>query len=228
MNNINMINCKLNISIDDVNPKPGWRILGEPVQTYLERLWNNYGAKTTLFIPANHHGDALITEHESWITELSSLPYIEIGAHGYYHKTDNPNSWGECEFGELTSEIQIQQRIVSIFKAWESVNIRPKIWKSPGWLTSRESSKQLSEWFDIAVIHPQHNHNLLWKCKTITATDYFPPNSFPGMDCNIFILSHIFGRHDNVWNENFHNWVCQVIEQLKTNTQLEYCFIKEF
>lgn len=220
--------CKLNISIDDVNPKKGWRILGEPTENYLQKLWDKFGAKTTLFIPTNHHGDALLTDHKSWIEELKSIPYIELAAHGHYHNTKNPAGWGECEFGELESEEEIRQRIFTMMDTWNTVGVRPKVWKSPGWLTSRNSSKQLETWFDIAVIHPQHNHNLMWSCKTINATDYFPPNAFPRMDCNIFILSHIFGKHDNAWNENFYRWVSAVLEQMQTNSNLECCFIKDF
>ena len=88
---------KLNISIDDVNPKKGWRILGEPTEDYLRKLYDTFGAKTTLFIPSNHHGDSPISEHQGWIDELRSLPYIELAAHGHYHNTTNSLAWGECD-----------------------------------------------------------------------------------------------------------------------------------
>lgn len=218
---------KLNISIDDVNPKKSWRILGEPTEKYLEKLYDDYGALTTLFVPSNHHGNADISDNEEWIHELDSLPFIELAAHGHFHNASEP--WGECEFGELQDPKAISDRLGLINRAWDSVGYYPRIWKSPGWLTSRASAERISNWFDMAVVHPHHNNNLKWGIPTINATDYFPPNNFPvGQDVNIFILSHIYGRHDNTWNENFYNWVCQVLNQLKESTQLEYCFIKEF
>lgn len=219
---------KLNISIDDVNPKPGWRIIGEPVQKYLEDLHKQYGVKVTLFIPANHHGDAQLSKNKSWIQELRDLKFIEFGAHGYYHNTKDSNKWGECEFGELSSKHEISWRIHSLINEWNSCDILPKVWKSPGWLTSRESVAALGSWFKYAVIHPQHNHNLMWQCQTINASDFFPPNSFPSMDCNMFILSHIHGRHDNVWNENFFNHVQNVLNHINsTSIIMEHSFIKD-
>ena len=218
--------CKINLSIDDVNPKAGWGIIGTPVQKYLDQLNKDYGVKTTLFIPANHHGNARLSENKGWINELKSLKYLEFGAHGYYHSTNEPNKWGECEFGELTDSAEISTRIELMMREWNTVGYAPKVWKSPGWLTSRQSVKHLSEWFHTAVIHPQHNHNLMWKIPTITATDF--SSGFPNMDCNMFILSHIHGKHDNVWNENFYNWIRATLDVVIKNIPTEMCFINEF
>lgn len=217
---------KLNISIDDVNPKKGWRIIGEPTQKYLEQLHEHFGCKTTLFIPTNHHGNASISENKSWLKELADLKFIEFGAHGHYHKTDDPGTWGECEFGELDNPNQILNRIQMIMRCWNDCDLNPKVWKSPGWLTSREAVNQLSTWFPYAVVHPQHNHNLMWKNKVINATDY--SKGLPSMDCNIFILTHIFGNHDNTWNDNFYNWVYESLEIITKNIPTEMSFIKEF
>jgi hypothetical protein len=222
---------KLNLSIDDVNPKVGFRIIGEPVQKYLEDLHRQFGLLVTLFIPANHHGDALISDNKSWIQELNDLKFIEFGAHGYYHNTEDPSRWGECEFGELTDEFIIHERIQHISYAWNnSLGYLPHVWKSPGWLTSRNSCLALSIEFNCAVVHPIHNHNLSWNCKTIIAQDYLNSNSFPAMDSNIFILSHIHGKHDNVWNLNFYHWVQKILEQLDNQLpsgSLEMSFIKD-
>lgn len=220
---------KLNLSIDDVNPKPGWRIIGEPVQKYLEDLNKQFGLKVTLFIPANHHGNANIEENKSWLDELKGLGFIEFGAHGYYHNTSNPTSWGECEFGELTDDLILYERLQQISYAWgNSIGELPKIWKSPGWLTSRASCELLSSRFDIAVIHPVHNHNLLWKCKTINTQDYIGSSNLPGMDSNLFILSHIHGKHDNVWNINFNDYVHKVLNLICSNRITEMCYVHEF
>lgn len=219
---------KLNISIDDVNPKKGWRILGEPTEDYLRKLYDTFGAKTTLFIPSNHHGDSPISEHQGWIDELRSLPYIELAAHGHYHNTTNSLAWGECEFAEINSIESAKTRIQLLLQEWMGVNYIPHVWKSPGWLASRQSVQVLDQYFKYAVIHPQHNQNLMWKCKVINSTDYFPPNSFPGTSTNLFILSHIHGKHDNTWNENFYSYTNTLLTQLHEHITLKHVFIKEF
>ena len=226
MNNLQEL-YKINISIDDVNPKKMYRIIGEPTEKYLSQLHNEFGVKISLFIPANHHGDARLSENKEWINELKSLPYIEFGAHGYYHNTSDQNIWGECEFAEQNSPSQISELVYQIKQEWWQCDLTPKIWKSPGWLTSRNSANILGESFDIAVIHPTHNNNLLWPCRTINVTDYFPPNQFPGMGANLFIFSHIHGRHDNAWNENFFNYCRNLIGQLSNGVKLEHSFIKD-
>ena len=220
--------CKINISIDDVNPKPGWRIIGEPTQKYLEQLNKDFGSRVTLFIPANHHGNAELSENKSWINELKEWDFIEFGAHGYYHDTSNRNLMGECEFAAI-DDADVYERLQMISYSWlNSLGKLPKVWKSPGWLTSRQSANLISSEYDIAVVHPIHNHNLLWSCSTINATDYSPPNNFPGMDCNIFILSHIHGKHDNAWSDSFYNYVRRTLEVLKTNiSNTEMCFIQD-
>ncbi len=217
---------KLNISIDDVNPKKGWRIIGEPTEKYLEQLNKDFGCKITLFIPSNHHNDSRISQNKEWIQELKSIPHIELAAHGHFHDTSDRQKWGECEFSELTNELDVQTRIRLIIDEWSSCNTIPHVWKSPGWVASRASSEVLSKWFKYAVIHPIHNHNLMWKNKTINVTDY--SKGIPPQDANIFILSHIFGSHDNTWNDNFYNWTNKSVEMITKNLKTEMCFINEF
>ena len=57
-------------------------------------------------------------------------------------------------------------------------------------------------------------------------TDY--SKGIPPQDANIFILSHIFGNHDNTWNDNFYNWVNKSMEVITKNLKTEMNFIKEF
>jgi len=217
---------KINISIDDVNPKKDWRIIGEPTEKYLEQLYKNFGCKTTLFIPSNHHNNSRISQNKQWIHELKSIPYIELAAHGHYHDTSDRQKWGECEFSEITHSFDAAARIKLMIEEWSACDTIPHIWKSPGWVTSRASVDELSKWFKYAVVHPIHNHNLMWKSYTINTTDY--SKGIPPQDANIFILSHIFGNHDNTWNDNFYNWVNKSMEVITKNLKTEMNFIKEF
>jgi len=226
-----MQTVKLNISIDDVNPSKDYRILGTNVEKYLANLIDDYDAKISLFIPSHYHNldNTKLSENKQWVNELLSISdNIELCAHGHYHNVEN-KIYGECEFFELNDPEIIEQRISMIMHEWDQVGYIPRVWKSPKWLTSRQSVDALTSKYPMAVIHPIHNANLFWrKSHCITAVDYFPPNQFPPHDCNLFILSHIAGKHTNVWNENFYIYTRKVLDTLLKDCNLQLVKIKHF
>ena len=69
----------------------------------LFELNKQFGAKFTLFIPSNHHGDAKLSENKNWVNELLDAGIFELAAHGHFHQTSDKNKFGECEFYELNN-----------------------------------------------------------------------------------------------------------------------------
>jgi len=209
----------LNIAIDDVNPKKGYRILGEEPEKWLRQLNEEFGVKFTLFCPTNYHGQHRISQDKQWIQELDSISWAEIAAHGNLHQTSNPQQYGECEFFELQNEAKINERYDSMLCEWLDAGIRPQGFRPPGWLCSPEMNRKLnsSSWFKYVAVHSEHNRGLIWPNRTvffghdgihqehITIHNVNEANP-EGM---IMFQSHIAGDHnDNVWNE-------QNYEQLK-------------
>ena len=112
------------IAIDDVHPEPGWGMEGDECMIYLRHLHEEFGAKFTLFIPANYHREFPISRYLHWIEWLESLGYFELAAHGHYHDTSDPDRWGECEFAELEPDAALD-RLQMMFNQWGYMGRRP-------------------------------------------------------------------------------------------------------
>jgi hypothetical protein len=93
----------LSIAIDDVNPKPGYRILGEKTEKWFRSLHDDYGCKFTLFVPSCYHREYPLSENKEWVRELAAIDWIELAAHGHFHMMSDPKRFGECEMLEINS-----------------------------------------------------------------------------------------------------------------------------
>lgn len=204
---------KLTISIDDVNPKKDWRIFGDKTEKWLTELHESYGVKYNLFIPTNYHGEAPISEHKGWVDELVSSGMFELSAHGHFHQTSDKNRFGEMEFVDMT-EVQCEERVKMMMGEWESVGYLPKGWRNPGWVCQPYCVKHLSNEFEWAALHYQHNHNFQWDLKMLFGADGINESDISTHDGNIMYQSHIYGN----WNKN--EWTQQNVDQLKLS--LEY------
>jgi len=215
-----MIN--LTISVDDVNPAQGYRLLGESPEKWFRQLNEEFGVKFNLFIPSNYHGQYPISQHKGWIQELGSIPWLELCFHGSLHQTTNPKQYGECEFGELNDEVEIGQRLHDMFWEWDQCGISPTGFRTPGWVMT-ESSKKCVERFiydkrkiEYAAIHYEHNRGMTWNIPTLFGHDGIHQENISIHNVNetnpygmIMFQSHIAGKHNhNIWNE-------QNYEQLK-------------
>ena len=224
-----MIN--LTIAIDDVNPKKDWRIFGDKTEKYLFDLNKQFGAKFTLFIPSNHHGDAKLSDNKNWVNELLDAGIFELAAHGHYHQTSNKDRLGEMEFFELQDPKQITDRLLLMQNEWREVGVDPKGWRNPGWICSPQSCDQLKQTFEYAAIHYEHNRGLDWgTCKTVYGAD-----GIHQTDINIhnndaiMFQSHIFGDwNHNVWNEDNFDQFKASLDYLVTNNEINFVTIKEF
>ena len=235
------MNLKIAISIDDVNPKSGWQILGTPVEGWLRSLNEKYGAKFTAFVPSNYHGEYPLSQHKEWIQELNCIEWIELAAHGHFHMTSDPNRFGECEFAEIFLYKDVALRLYSMWAEWIQCDILPNGWKSPGWLCSDgaqscvdhtmkiEGLGQGEYNFDYVSLHYDHNRGMNWNCKAFFGHDGIQQTDISIHNNDMIMLtSHIAGDwNDNVWNEQNYEQLCNSLDYLTNNYQCEFKTLKE-
>lgn len=219
----------LTIAIDDVNPKKGWRILGDKTEEYFFSLNKDFGAKFTLFIPSNHHNTGKLSENREWINELKSTGIFELAAHGHFHQTSDKNKWGEMEFAEIQDTEVALARVRMIEREWESVGIVPEGWRNPGWICSPQSHSILKKSFKYAAVHYQHNHSLDWEgCKAIFGADGIHESEISLHNGNIMFQSHIFGDwNDNTWNDVTFKQIQLSLDHLVNNYSIVFKTINE-
>ena len=231
------MNLNVTISIDDVNPKPGWNIFGTPVEGWLRSLNEEFGAKFTLFCPANYHSEHPLSQYRSWINDISSDPKYEIAAHGHFHMTSDPKRFGECEFAELGAhECEYRLRDMQT-EFWDTLGYCPVGWKSPGWLINEYNKTYIESQFDYVSLHYDHNHDLKWNCKTFFGHDgihqtdikvhnvYMDNYEVFGM---IMLTSHIAGDwNDNVWNETNYEQLRLSLRYLTENYNCEFRLMQD-
>jgi len=212
------MNLKLTLSVDDVNPLKGYRILGDKTETWFKKLNEDYGVKFTLFCPSNYHNQVPISQHKEWIQELNSISWVELASHGHYHMTSDPQRFGECEWAEITDEKPATQRLEMMLHEWNCCDITPVGFRFPGWLSSKESKLVIDNYFDYVAIHYEHNLNMKWYyAKTFFGHDGIQQENISVHNGDMIMFqSHIAGKHNhNVWNE-------QNYEQLRLS--LDYLF----
>lgn len=217
----------LTIAIDDVNPKKDWRILGDKTEKYLFDLNKKFGAKFTLFIPSNHHNTGKLSENKEWIQELNSAGIFELASHGHYHQTSDKNRYGEMEFLDITEQECIN-RIQLINDEWNHVDIKPKGWRNPGWICQEYCVKHLSDNFEYAALHYEHNHNFEWGCKMIFGADGIHETNIQSHNDNIMFQSHIFGEwNQNTWNNTTYEQMLLSLDYITNNINVQFKTINE-
>jgi len=215
------------IAIDDVNPKKEWRIFGDKTEKYLFNLNKQFGAKFTLFIPSNHHNTGKLSENKSWVKELKDSGIFELVAHGHFHSTSDASKFGEMEFADMTEQECID-RIKMLNEEWESVGIKPKGWRNPGWVCQSYCVKHLSNNFEWAALHYEHNYNFKWDCKMLFGADGIHETNIQLHDGNVMFQSHIFGDwNKNVWNDSNYDQLNYSLEYLVNNHDVSFKTLSE-
>ncbi len=236
------MNLFLNIACDDINPKKGYRLIGEPAEKWFRQLNDEFGAKFTLFIPSCYHNQYPISQHKEWISELNSIEWLELSAHGHFHMTNDPKHFGEMEFFELgeadKNVIPTINRLKELKSEWEECgfDLSEMGWRNPGWLCSKISNYYLNQLnFKYVAIHYDHNQGMNWNCKTFFGHDgiqqehieihNISPDGETGM---IMFQSHIAGTHNhNVWNEENYNQLRMSLTHLFENYEITPKTLKE-
>ena len=195
---------KVIIAIDDLHPEKGWGCEGDESVGYLEKLNKEFGCKFTLFVPSDYHIRYPLRLFKDWVEFWKNKDWVELAAHGHYHMCEG-DSFGECEFYEIDTQVKAEERMEQCLSEWSEVDYKPKGWKNPGWLAHPESVKVIDKYFDYVALHEQHNHNIQWKSKMFFGCDGINETDINMYDDTIMFQSHIAGDwNDNVWNlDNF-------------------------
>lgn len=189
------------VAIDDIHPEKGWGLPGDDCMMYLDRLYQEFGVRFTLFIPSCYHEAYPVSQFEDWIAWLRSLGYFELAEHGHYHKVFKVGSPGECEFSELDGN-EAMERVADCLSEWKKMGISELGWRSPGWLTSDEAFRVLEKTFVYMAIHPVHNRHQSFSGYVFRGIDSIHANDAVLYGNGIQFQSHINGpRNDNNWNE---------------------------
>ena len=131
------------------------------------------------------------------------------------------------EFVDMTEEDCIE-RIKLMMGEWESVGYNPKGWRNPGWMCQPYCVKHLSEHFEWAALHKEHNHNFEWDLKMLFGADSIHDTDIKLHDGNIMFHSHICGDwNGNVWNEDNYEQLNLSLDHLFTNYDITPTTISE-
>lgn len=223
----------LTVSVDDVCPKKGYRIIGEPAEKWFRELNEEFGAKFDLFVPSDYHGRNKLTNNRTWIQELHSIPWISLNCHGHYHECIN-GAYGEMEMFEPNP--LCAGNINKMLGEWnETLGDYPKGWRSPGWMINERNKELIEKLFDYVAIHYEHNQGMKWDCKTFFGHDGIQQTeigihnvSEDGETGMVMFQSHIAGNHnDNVWNQKNFDQLKLSLEHLVQTQNCTFKTLKE-
>ena len=157
------MNADVTISIDDLHPEEGWGCEGDESVGYLEELNKEFGCKFNLFIPSNYHNKFALSKHKDWIDFWKEKDWVELSAHGHFHQCERTDV-GECEFFDM-NEDECIERINNMMHEWSEVGYLPEGWRNPGWICKQHCVEHLSNVFNWAALHKEHNFNMKWDLK---------------------------------------------------------------
>ena len=210
------------IAIDDLHPEQGWGCEGDESVEYLEALNEEFGCKFTLFIPSNYHNKYPLSQNRDWVDFWKSKDWVEMAAHGHFHKCTNPNI-GEQEFLELNNT-QALNRINESFREWTSTGHFPIGFRMPGWGCNQESADAVSSKYRYIAAHDQINKHVKFKTNVLFGCDGIHERERIYMwETGYVFQSHIAGEwNDNCWNESNYTNFQQVLKYLSTDNKLNF------
>jgi predicted deacetylase len=193
------------IPIDDTHPQSGWGVDGDECTDILFKLNEEFGCKFVQFIPSNYHGEFPLSKYKEWINFWKEIDWIELAAHGHFHKREVIDSTcRECEFLDLNYE-QAEDRIKQCFDEWSSVGVKPRGWRMPGWVATQDSFNVISKYFDYVAIHGNLNDTIkINNIKVFKGENSISnTNSLNFMGNTILFQSHINGKYNkNNWDSD--------------------------
>lgn len=197
------MNLNIIIPIDDTHPELGWGVKEDKSTELLIKLNEEFGCKFVHFIPSNYHKKFPLSNYKTWIDFWNEFDWIELAAHGHFHMRSVVDSGcRECEFLEL-DYTSAKQRLEESLKEWESVGIKPKGWRMPGWVATQGSFDAVKEHFKYVAIHGRLNDNI----NTSGIKVFKGENSIHSSEVvtleedNLYFQSHIAGQYNqNNWD----------------------------
>lgn len=224
-----MNEIKIAIAIDDIHPEAGWRILGDESEVYLNALNKEFGAKFTLFVPSNFHGNFPLSLNKKWVEDISSISYFELAAHGHFHAC-NRKDIGEQEFLELDYDNAVE-RLKLCLGEWQFVGINPSGFRMPGWGCNQQSATAVSEKFKYIAAHELINYGIKFSSEKVFYGSYgiHQSDDIPISNDNVILFqSHIFGSwNKNTWSQrNFDN-IHSILDYLHGMFTIKYVTFNE-
>lgn len=223
MNTLTSNKKKLNvvIAIDDLHPEKGWGVDGDKSVERLIELNKEFGCKFVLFIPSNYHGKFPISEYKDWIDFWNNKEWIELAAHGHFHKRPHYSyHLKECEFIDLDYK-ESQDRIKLCLNEWEKVGVKPKGWRMCGWEATQAAFDVVQENFEYTAVHESSNCNINFRDhRTFAYSTSIINKNLNIREGFVFFQSHISGKtNKNTWNnKNYIKFRETLTSMLKTKT----------
>ena len=88
--------------------------------------------------------------------------------------------------------------------------------------------KHLSNNFEWAALHYEHNYNFKWDCKMLFGADGIHETNIQLHDGNVMFQSHIFGDwNKNVWNDSNYDQLNYSLEYLVNNHDVSFKTLSE-
>ncbi len=222
---------RANIAVDDPNPSDNYNL--RDCLDEFKRLYERYGAKFNLFIPVFYHRRWPITDRAcEWIKWVSSFPFFEVSAHGYYHRTPlhKKDAPSENEF-LFVDGIAAEKRFEKMFELWRAANINPRVFRFPGWDASPHAVTVALREFDVIMGHPEKNVGPLynWKGKARVINEFDLIHEPHREKQCYFWHSHIYGNHENALMKEggifSQNW--ETLENKIKKERPEFFFLSE-
>ena len=193
------------ISVDDVRPAPGFG--GERERgplCFLLRLYEEFGCKSTLFVPTNWQGQWPVSQHLDWLGWLRDQPCFEIACHGDLHATAVGNS-DPGEFRGLTPDA-LEEVIGRSLEVFVKIGYRPSGVKAPGWLMEPSAYGVFVRWFDYVADHVQGTELSRLEGQSLVRVPYLYTIDELGVwpeSGSVVLQSHAApeGRTTNGWTE---------------------------
>ena len=140
------------LSVDDVRPEAGFGGRGErgPLG-YLQRLYEEFGCKGTLFVPTDWQGHFPVQQHLDWLDWLLEQPCFEVACHGHLHAVA-PGSADPGEFRGIDAEAA-EVRIRQSLDVFAEAGHKPLGFKAPGWFLESSAYAMLDRHFRYVADH---------------------------------------------------------------------------
>lgn len=218
---------KIIIDVDDVRPENFAGLLGfKGPLGYLKKLNEEFGAKFTLFVPVNWHGQFDIRKNKEWFKNLAKEDFIELACHGLEHKASEEH-YKDMEYINVTDE-EFDESILKQIVAFQKLGVDPKGYRPPGWAIKPSHYKILAKYFKYVADHhigilPIKTREGLLRVPYIVSIDNL--NSTHYNEGLLILHSHVTGMEgsENCWSQETFEKIREFLHTLiEKNEKVEF------